>query len=153
MKTPSLTRAAAAAAAIAATAVTLVWAHDAGGPHAMGHGMGHSARHMAQIAEHIKAEAATTPQQGAQIDALVAQADADLQGLHAELRQDHQRALAALTQANVDRAQLEDARQGHLRAAEQGSRRITQLLADVAEVLTPEQRQRMAAHVARRHGR
>lgn len=150
MKTFSLTRTAAAVVAIAATAVTLVWAHDPT-PHAMGHGMGHSARHMAQLAEHIKAEAATTPQQGAQIDALIAQAGGDLQGLHAELQQDHRRALAALTQASVDRAELENARQSHLRAADQGSRRITQLLADVAEVLTPEQRQRVAAHVARRH--
>jgi Spy/CpxP family protein refolding chaperone len=48
--------------------------------------------------------------------------------------------LAALTQPTVDRQTLEQLRQAELQLAEAASTRIVQALADVADVLTPEQR-------------
>ena len=45
-----------------------------------------------------------------------------------------------LTQPNVDRATLEDLRRAELQLAESASSRIVTALADIADVLTPEQR-------------
>ena len=48
--------------------------------------------------------------------------------------------LAALTQPSVDRGSLEDLRRAELQLAEGASQRIVTALADIADVLTPEQR-------------
>ena len=64
-------------------------------------------------------------------------------------------AVALLSQASVDRAALENLRDEKIKLVEQGSRRLTQALADVADVLTPEQKRQLAEHVGRwrrRHG-
>jgi Spy/CpxP family protein refolding chaperone len=69
------------------------------------------------------------------------------------MREARAQAVALLSEPTVDRGALEALRAGQLQAAEQASRRLTQALADVADVLTPEQRKQIAEHVARRHGR
>ena len=51
----------------------------------------------------------------------------------------------------VDRGALEALRASTLRLAEQASRRFTQALADVADVLTAEQRKELAERLARHH--
>ena len=71
----------------------------------------------------------------------------DIGAVHAQFPQVHQRAHALLLQANVDRAGLEALRAGEMRQLDLASRRITQALADAAEVLTPAQRARFAAHL------
>jgi Spy/CpxP family protein refolding chaperone len=48
-----------------------------------------------------------------------------------------------LTQPTIDRAAIEALRVEHLALAEAASKRFTQALADVAEVLTPEQRRKI----------
>jgi Spy/CpxP family protein refolding chaperone len=72
--------------------------------------------------------------------------------LHAQVHGFHAQALALLSQDRVDRAAIEAMRAEHIQAADQASRRIAQLLGDVAEVLTPAQRKALAAHVAEVHG-
>ena len=52
----------------------------------------------------------------------------------------------------IDRGALEGLRSDQLQAADTASRRLTQALADVAEVLTPYQRQKLAEHVRHRRG-
>ena len=52
----------------------------------------------------------------------------------------------------IDRAALEQIRASQLQLAEQLSLRITQALADTAEVLTPEQRAALAERIQRRMG-
>ena len=102
--------------------------------------------------QHVYSETAATDAQKAQIEPLVRQALADLLPLHDHARDFHQQALAALSGDRVDRVALETLRAEHMQAADAASRRITQALADMADVLTPAQRKALAAHVAQMHG-
>ena len=61
-------------------------------------------------------------------------------------------AVALLSQESIDRAALETLRAGQLQLAEQASKRFTQALADVADVLTPDQRKQLAERIGRWHG-
>jgi Spy/CpxP family protein refolding chaperone len=75
---------------------------------------------------------------------------APLREKHMEARK---QALALLAKPEIDRAALEALRAQELQAAEQVSRRITQSMADAAEVLSPEQRAKLVEKMASRHGR
>jgi Spy/CpxP family protein refolding chaperone len=111
------------------------------------------AKHVDHMLQHAYVEIEATDAQKAQLDPIVKQAVADLMPLHDQAHAAHQQALALLTADTIDRAAIENARAEHLRLADQASRRLAQLLGDVAEVLTPAQRQALAEHVQRRHGR
>jgi len=156
MKTSTLLKSTATAIVLVAGAMgATLWAHDslAQGPFGpAGHGMSHDGSHLARMAAHIEVAANATPEQKAQIDALVAQATGDLQALHAQGVQLHEQLHAVLTQDRVDRAALESLRFAHIRAADQASQRLTQLVADVADVLTPEQRRATIAKMQGMHG-
>ena len=91
--------------------------------------------------------------QQAQITPLVKQAMADLLPLHSQLQAAHTQAIQALTQDTVDRTALEAARVAHLQLADQASKRLVQLIADVDEVLTPAQRSALAVHLQKMHVR
>ena len=76
----------------------------------------------------------------------------DLLPMHAQLQAAHDQALHGLTQNSVDRSALEAARVAHLQLADQASKRITQLIGDVGDVLTPTQRSALATHLKKLHG-
>ena len=76
----------------------------------------------------------------------------DLLPLRAKMHDARRQAVALLSQQHVDRAALEALRADQLKLAENASQRLTQALADVADVLTPEQRQQLAERINRRHG-
>jgi Spy/CpxP family protein refolding chaperone len=65
--------------------------------------------------------------------------------------QNHQTMLQALTRPTIDRAALGDIRDAELQLAEEVSKRLVTSLADIAEVLTPEQRTRLAEFIGRWH--
>ena len=156
MKSSMLVKGTATAVFVIAGAIgASLWAHEsmAQGPFGPAvQGMRHDASHFLQMAAHIKAAANATPEQGARIDALVTQATTDLQALHAQGGQMHEQLHAVLTQDRVDRGALESLRQAHMRIADQGSQRLVQLMADVADVLTPEQRRTVIAKMQSMHG-
>jgi Spy/CpxP family protein refolding chaperone len=108
--------------------------------------------HLDKFLQHVYIEIDATDAQKAQLDPLIRQAAADLMPLHAHVQDFHKQALTLLTQDTVDRAAIENMRAEHMRAADDASRRIAQLLGDVAEVLTPAQRKALAARVAEVHG-
>jgi protein CpxP len=149
--------------AIIVAAATLVGgvAAVASGAGACGwhHGMmsGHSAAdvsaHVDKMLKHLYVEIDATDAQKAQISPLVKQAVNDLLPLHAQLQAAHTQALQGLTMSPVDRSALEAARVTHLQLADQASKRLVQLIADVSDVLTPAQRDAFAAHFKQMHGK
>jgi protein CpxP len=142
-------------AGVAAVAGVGAVAHDAGMPIMLHHGAMTAediTAHVDMFLQHIYIETAATDAQKAQIEPLVRQALDDLLPMHDHARDFHQQALQALSGDRVDRVALETLRAQHLQAADAASRRITQALADIADVLTPAQRKALAAHVAQMHG-
>jgi periplasmic protein CpxP/Spy len=128
------------------------------GPGGYHHGMmgaPHSAAdvsaHVEHALKHLYVEIDATDAQQAQITPLVKQAVNDLMPMHAQLQAAHTQAIAALAQDTVDRPALEAARVAHLQLADQASKRLTQLLADVDDVLTPAQRAVLAARLQQMH--
>jgi protein CpxP len=108
--------------------------------------------HVDHMLKHLYVEIDATEAQKAQIAPLVKQAVDDLLPLHSQLHTAHAHVMQALTQTTVDRAALETARAEHLQLADQASKRFTQLIADVGDVLTPQQRKALADHLERMHG-
>jgi periplasmic protein CpxP/Spy len=69
-----------------------------------------------------------------------------------ERHQGNRQAFAAqLGGASVDRAALEEIRKSEIALADEASKRLVQALADVSEVLTPEQRQALIERAHRHH--
>jgi protein CpxP len=108
--------------------------------------------HIDHVLKHLYVEIDATDVQKAKIGPLVQQAVSDLLPLHTQLQAAHAQAVQGLTQPTIDRAALEAAREAHLQLADQASKRIVQLIGDVGEVLTPTQRNALAAHLAQLHG-
>jgi periplasmic protein CpxP/Spy len=108
--------------------------------------------HVEHALKHFYVEIDATDAQKAQIDPLVKQAVNDLLPLHSQLRAAHAQAIQALTQTTIDRNSLESARTQHLALADQASKRITQLMADVGDVLSPAQRTALADRLQHMHG-
>jgi len=105
--------------------------------------------HLERMLKHLYVEIDATDEQKQRLGPIVKQAAKDLLPLRERLHEARGKALELLTQDSVDRAAIETLRAGQLQFAEQASRRITQALADAAEVLTPAQRKELAARVER----
>jgi periplasmic protein CpxP/Spy len=86
-----------------------------------------------------------------QVKAIVQATVQDLMPLRAQHRQHRQALLHALAQPTIDRATLGDIRHAELQLAETASEQIVTALADVAEVLTPEQRLKLLEFTSRWH--
>jgi Spy/CpxP family protein refolding chaperone len=144
----------AAVATLGFAAAGLAWAgHRGMGP--LGHG-GHGGHgrfaerfarlHIEAMSDRMLRVAEATPEQKVKVEAILEKAFAD----HDRFRKEHQslrdECLNILTADGIDRGRLEELRAKHLLIADQGSRQVVSALADIAEVLTPEQRQKLAAH-------
>jgi len=109
--------------------------------------------HLDRALKHLYVEIDATDAQKQQIAPIVKGAAQDLLPLRAKMHDARRQAIELLSQQNIDRAALETLRTEQLKLAEQASQRLTQALADVADVLTPEQRQRLAERINRWHSR
>jgi len=138
---------------IAIGTAAVAQSHDGAGWHHGGHAMTGSSEdvvaHVNGMLQYIYTEVGATEAQKTQIATISQQAADDLAPLHEELNQGHQQVFDLLTQDRIDRAALETARAAHMSVAEQASRRVTEFVADVAEVLTPAQRKALADHLSR----
>lgn len=77
----------------------------------------------------------------------------DLRPLREEGRETRRQVMGLLSKPQIDRAALEALRAQLAQAMDQVSRRLTQSLADAAEVLTPDQRAQLAERMEQRRGR
>ena len=89
-------------------------------------------------------------EQRQQVKAIVQATVQDLAPMREQHHQNKQTMLQALTQPSIDRAALGDIRDAELQLAEEVSEAPGHL-ADIAEVLTPEQRTRLAEFMSRWH--
>jgi Spy/CpxP family protein refolding chaperone len=105
--------------------------------------------HLDRMLKHLYVEIDATEAQKARIDPIVKQAAKDLLPLRDRMRAARTKAVGILTADAVDRAAIEALRAEQLALAEEGSRRIAQGLADIAEVLTPAQRKEIAQRIER----
>ncbi len=138
------------------------------GLNAFAHGGGHGGWHrggfmsmdpaqmdqrLDKMLKHLYVEIDATDAQKARLEPIVKQAVGELMPLRQRMRDARQKAMALLTGDSVDRDAIEALRAEQMQLAEQASKRITQALADAAEVLTPEQKKEIAERMQRRHGR
>lgn len=141
------------AAAVFLTPMAL--GHGGGWHHRGGWG-GHHSMNAADMGEHIDRmidrfarHADLSADQKTKLTAIAKAAATDLQPVHQQLREAHEKALALFRQPTIDRNAVEALRAEQLARADAASKRLTQALADAAEVLTPEQRAKMADHIGR----
>lgn len=106
--------------------------------------------HIDKMVEQFAADA--SPDQRARVAGIAKAAAADLRPAHEQFRQAHARAHELLMAPVVDRAALEQLRAVQMQRMDFISRRIVAAVADAADVLTPEQRAKLAGHLkSRRH--
>ena len=120
-----------------------------------GHGPIDPARleeHLERMLKHFYVEIDATDAQRARLEPIVKQAVKDLLPMRERVRGARKEGLAVLTAASVDRNALERLRAEQIQAADAASQRLVQALADVADVLTPEQRKQLAERLQRRRG-
>jgi Spy/CpxP family protein refolding chaperone len=135
---------------LAAGAGFKVWAH--GGPRGWHGGEGFSEERVERMVKHFGVEVDATPEQKAKLTEIATAAAKDLQPLREKAREARKQAMELLSSPAIDRGAIERLRAEQMQAADAASKRLTQALADVAEVLTPEQRKQLAERMQKRRG-
>ena len=132
------------------------------GPHG-GFGPGMMMRHggpmtmdpatMADMADrgirHMAIEVDATPEQTDKLRAIARDLVKDLAPLRTARQEAATRARALLTQDTIDKAAIETFRAEQIARMDAASRRVTKALGDAAEILTPEQRRKLADRMPR----
>ena len=142
-----------------------LYAHAQPGPgwwFGAGHGPRGYFRHAAHDPEMVKTrvEFATdwilsrveaSDAQHQQVKTIVQATVQDLAQMREQHYQNRQALLQALAQPTIDRATLRDMRHAEVQLADTASERLVTALADVADVLTPEQRTKLLEFTSRWH--
>lgn len=111
-------------------------------PHGMG-GPGME-RHMQERITRMMREVGGSTEQKDKLLAIAKTTGEELRPLREEQRAARQKGITLLAAPQIDRAALEQARVAEMQLADRISKRMLQSMADSAEVLTPEQRLRVA---------
>jgi Spy/CpxP family protein refolding chaperone len=97
-----------------------------------------------RMTKHMAIELDATADQQVKIANIAKAAVADLRPLHEKAHATRAQAITLLTAPTIDRSAIERLRAEKIGLAETASKRIAQALADAAEVLSPEQRRKVA---------
>jgi Spy/CpxP family protein refolding chaperone len=125
-----------------------------GGHHGWGMGAGPidpaaMNEHIERFIKHLAVEIDATPDQQQRLAAIAKSAAQDLLPIRNQAREARKQAIALFSAPTVDRQALETLRVAQIERADTASRRLVQALSDAADVLTVEQRKRLAEHVER----
>lgn len=104
-------------------------------------------RHADRVLGRVLDELEATDEQAAQIRAIADETFAQLAAVRVDRATDAEALRAAISAEPLDRDALEVLRRRHVEQAEALSSTLTPRLADALEVLTPDQRQHLIAHV------
>jgi periplasmic protein CpxP/Spy len=121
---------------------------DQTGDHTGERGRGGKLR--AQV-EHMLTVAGATPEQKAKIHQILKTAHEQAAPQRQKLAETHRELGRLLTAPKIDRAAIERVRAQHVAASDQNGRIMVKAFADAAEVLSPEQRAKIAGAMAERH--
>ena len=100
-----------------------------------------------RMVKHLSVEVDATPEQRQKLEVIVKDAAVELAPLAVSMRAGRKQALELLGAPAVDPAAIERLRTEQIRLADTISQRFVRAIADAANVLTPEQRQKLAARV------
>ena len=123
------------------------------GGHGPGHGMmmfGGSPEHLGRGVDHMLDGLGATDAQRTQIKQIATAAATDLKAQRGAGRALHDKGMQIFAAPTVDAAAAESVRQQMLAQHDQASKRMLQAMLDVSNVLTPEQRAKMAARMKER---
>ena len=155
------------ATAVSAVAALAACAQPGPGGEGRGSGWGHHHRHggfasmdpdaigkrIDRAVEWVLSDVGATADQKTRVAAIARQAAAEVAPLREQHRAARRQGIELLAAAQIDRGALERLRAEQLRQADQASQRLVRALADIAEVLTPEQRVRLKERLDRRMNR
>lgn len=96
-----------------------------------------------QRADRLLGKVAATPEQQAKVHAIIEAAAKDLEPLRANMQGTRAQVADLLTAPGINRDAIEHLRAERIGAMDQASQRISHAVADIAEVLTPEQRAKL----------
>lgn len=100
--------------------------------------------HADAMAEHLSDHVDASDAQSEQIKAVAEAYAPRLQALYSEHTKSRDELIGLLAQPQVDRDKLELLRQTELARLDSGSQELIQMMADIANILTPEQRKSLA---------
>ena len=125
--------------------------HWGGGPGGWGHhGMDgavtpeQAKEHAVHMVDHFARRIDATAEQKQKLTTIATALATDMQPLHQKMQAARKRAIELLRQPTIDRPALEAFRAEQIASADEASKRLAQALADAADVLTPEQRAKIA---------
>ena len=105
--------------------------------------------HVERMVKHLAVEVDATPEQKDKLTAIAKGAAHDLAPLRGNMKRARQQALDLLSAEKVDHAAIETLRAEQLALMDSASKRLSQALADAADVLTVEQRKKLAERAQR----
>ena len=103
-----------------------------------------SSKHLDRMTDRLIDRADASREQGEQIKSIVRSYAPRFQSMKSAHQENHKVFTQLLTQSEINRGELETIRQSVFAELNQNSQELVQMIADIADVLTPEQRQQMA---------
>ncbi len=109
--------------------------------------------HAEHFVDRALARLDATDEQSAAIQSIVTAAIDDLHGARGDTQAGHQELRDLILADSIDRGAIEQFRQSHMQRADEMSRIVANGLADIMDILTPQQRQELEARFDEHHGR